>query len=69
MIGLFIKKIVALPDHNIEDISRIFCEVIRSELNANPPPEFILHQKPCNSSLQQQFSQQDKQCPGKLRSD
>lgn len=53
-------------DHNIEDISRIFCEVIRSELNANPPSEFILHQKPCNSTMQQQFSlqQQDKQCPG-----
>lgn len=56
-------------DHNIEDISRIFCEVIRSELNANQPSEFILHQKPCNSTLQQQFSlqQQEKQCPGMKR--
>lgn len=53
-------------DHNIEDISRLFCEVIRSELNANPPSELFLHQKPCNASMQQQFSlqQQDKQCPG-----
>ncbi|KAJ6639711.1 Ankyrin repeat and KH domain-containing protein mask, partial [Pseudolycoriella hygida] len=60
----------AANNHNIEDISRIFCEVIRSELNANPPSEFILHQKPCNSTLQQQFSlqQQEKQCPGSFMS-
>lgn len=33
------------PD--IADISRIFFEVIRSELNANQMPEFVIHEKPC----------------------
>lgn len=35
------------PD--IADISRIFFEVIRSELNANQMPEFVLHEKPCSA--------------------
>lgn len=33
------------PD--IADISRIFFEVIRSELNANQMPEIVIRQKPC----------------------
>lgn len=63
------------PD--LADISRLFCEVIRSEFNAaNPASDFVIHQKPCNQStltgnttLQQHFLQQqqqpDKQTPGK----
>lgn len=39
--------IYAAPD--IADISRIFFEVIRSELNANQMPEFVIHEKPCSA--------------------
>lgn len=63
-------------DPDMADISRIFCEVIRSELNANPPSDLYIHQKPvnnqigngggtANSSLQQQFAIQHHQQHGK----
>lgn len=41
----FVRLFRSGPD--IADISRIFFEVIRSELNANQMPEFVIHQKPC----------------------
>lgn len=51
------------PD--IADISRIFCEVIRSELNANTMHEFVINQKTCNQNSnngteQQQFDLQQR---------
>lgn len=61
----------AAPD--IADISRIFFEVIRSELNANQMPEFVIHEKPCsahtstgdvksNSNCEQDSNQSKSKC-------
>lgn len=32
-------------DPDLADISRIFCEVIRSEFNISPTQEIVIHQK------------------------
>lgn len=47
------------PD--IADISRIFFKVIRSELNANQMPEFVIHEKACaaHTTNEQKQTQMD----------
>lgn len=58
--GFVFIVLCSAPD--IADISRIFFEVIRSELNANQMPEFVIHEKPCSAHTNPADSKSDFNC-------